>query len=116
MVEYGFKEAYTSATAIFEYEGKQRNIFMRHIPDYDHHDNYDIHLCGHVHEKFTKVGNVINVGTDVWDYSPQKLKFILDNADKKQATNYAPAALKDVVEAKVERDDKLIKDMYERDK
>lgn len=37
-----------------------------------HHPVYDWQprLCGHVHEKFLHVNNMINVGVDVWKYAP----------------------------------------------
>jgi len=33
-------------------------------------------LCGHVHGLFKQVGNVINVGVDVWDYKPVSLEVV----------------------------------------
>lgn len=30
-------------------------------------------VCGHIHELFQVVDNVVNVGVDVWDYKPVKL-------------------------------------------
>jgi len=39
-------------------------------------------LCGHVHEKWKQIGNMINVGCDVWDYKPvsvEKIKEIILN-------------------------------------
>jgi len=37
-----------------------------------HHPVYDWmpRLCGHVHEKFLAVNNMINVGVDVWKFKP----------------------------------------------
>lgn len=31
---------------------------------------FDYHFCGHVHEKWQRVKNVINVGVDQWNYRP----------------------------------------------
>lgn len=64
------------------------NVYMAHIPiSNDPYQNreggraypveftpepppHDIWLCGHVHNAYKRVGNVINVGVDVWDYRP----------------------------------------------
>lgn len=31
-------------------------------------------LCGHIHEKWTRIGWVINVGVDVWDFTPRTIE------------------------------------------
>ncbi|MBN1570216.1 MAG: hypothetical protein JXA73_20410 [Acidobacteria bacterium] len=31
-------------------------------------------LCGHIHEKWLRLGNIINVGVDVWDFTPQTIE------------------------------------------
>lgn len=41
----------------------------------------DYHLCGHVHEKWRRLGNMINVGVDQWDFTPQALE-VLVKAEK----------------------------------
>ena len=41
-----------------------------------------IHLCGHVHQLFKRVRNVLNVGIDVWDYQPVSLQQIKDESSK----------------------------------
>ena len=60
-------------------------------------------LCGNVHEKWTRVGNLINVGVDRWDFTPRLLKELeeakqtpgmrVDKGDmlewRKQRTKYA---------------------------
>ena len=30
-------------------------------------------LCGHIHEKWKRIGGVINVGVDVWDFTPRTI-------------------------------------------
>lgn len=30
----------------------------------------DLHLCGHVHERWKRIGNVVNVGVDQWGFAP----------------------------------------------
>ena len=62
------------------------NVYMAHIPlgndpyaekNRTYHPEFtpeppphDIWLCGHVHTAFQRIGKVINVGVDVWDYKP----------------------------------------------
>lgn len=31
-------------------------------------------LCGHVHEKWLRLGSIINVGVDVWDFTPRTIE------------------------------------------
>lgn len=31
-------------------------------------------LCGHIHEKWTRIGDVVNVGVDVWDFTPRTIE------------------------------------------
>jgi calcineurin-like phosphoesterase family protein len=42
----------------------------------------DFHLCGHVHEKWRRRGNVINVGVDQWDFTPRTLDELLAAQDE----------------------------------
>lgn len=42
---------------------------------------YDYFLCGHVHANWRRRGNVINVGVDVWNFTPQSLDALL-NAER----------------------------------
>lgn len=44
-------------------------LLLRHRPDYEH-VGFQVHLCGHVHEKWKRQGNVVNVGVDVWKFRP----------------------------------------------
>lgn len=63
-----------------------QRVYMRHVPPraVDPYGDrfykteftpeptpHDIWLCGHVHEKFRRRGNIINVGVDVWDFKPR---------------------------------------------
>lgn len=55
------------------------NLYLRHVPD-DSEDWRPIvtaHLCGHVHEKWKRRGNIINVGVDQWDFRPRSLAELL---------------------------------------
>jgi calcineurin-like phosphoesterase family protein len=41
-------------------------------------------LCGHVHDKWKTLGNMINVGVDVWDFKPvsfEQIKGIIDGSN-----------------------------------
>jgi len=59
-----------------------------HFVDGDHHDdkyerwrpkdNGKWLLCGHVHEKWKKVGYMVNVGVDQWDYKPVSIEQLKD--------------------------------------
>ena len=70
----GFREVYSNLVIDTEY-GK---IYLNHIPSPSTlWSDAEYHFCGHVHEKWKRDGNVINVGTDVWDYTPRTLKEIL---------------------------------------
>ncbi len=40
-------------------------------------DHFDFFLCGHVHEKWKRQGNTINVGVDVSDFKPLTLAQLL---------------------------------------
>lgn len=42
---------------------------------------HDIWLCGHVHDKFLRRGNVINVGVDVWGFKPRTFEELLAAVD-----------------------------------
>jgi calcineurin-like phosphoesterase family protein len=34
-------------------------------------------LCGHIHEKWRRIENMINVGVDVWDFRPRTIEELL---------------------------------------
>jgi len=34
-------------------------------------------LCGHVHEKWVQKGKIINVGVDVWNFTPHTIDEML---------------------------------------
>lgn len=81
--EYGFTEAYENLILTLS-NGLEVNL--SHYPYYEHYVN-DPHakakhlaknlkddgkwlLCGHVHEKWKNIKKMINVGVDVWDFTP----------------------------------------------
>ena len=61
----GFDEVYEE----LEWEG----WWLRHKPE----QTKKPMLCGHIHEKWTRIMDVINVGVDVWGYTPQTLNQLL---------------------------------------
>ena len=38
-------------------------------------------LCGHIHEKWKRIGWVINVGVDVWDFTPRTIEELVMAAE-----------------------------------
>jgi calcineurin-like phosphoesterase family protein len=58
---------------------EQKSRRWEQAPD----DDGGILLCGHIHEKWKVNGRMINVGVDVWDFTPvsedQLVQFIKDN-------------------------------------
>ena len=61
-VRMGFVSVHTS----LEVEG----FYLAHEPAV--HKSGPV-LCGHVHEKWLRQANVVNVGVDVWDFKPVHL-------------------------------------------
>jgi calcineurin-like phosphoesterase family protein len=57
-------------------DGKVGLINMRHRPPRAPGGDM-LHLCGHVHEKWKRQDNVINVGVDVWNFTPVSLDTLL---------------------------------------
>ncbi len=92
MRNLGFKEV--SVTREETINGLK--VYMRHVPPraVDPYGDrfykteftpeppmHDIWLCGHVHEKFRRRGNIINVGVDVWDFKPVTFETLLAAVD-----------------------------------
>jgi calcineurin-like phosphoesterase family protein len=50
----------------------EMTIWMRHEPSLEWQPNFDneYHLCGHVHNSWSRKGSIINVGVDVHNYRP----------------------------------------------
>jgi calcineurin-like phosphoesterase family protein len=65
-LDYGMEEVHESLTIDDPTHG---SIYMRHIPTRSFTANY--HLCGHVHEAFDRLNNIINVGVDVRQLQPK---------------------------------------------
>ncbi len=65
-----------------------QKVYLRHVPhplEVEDRDSLgvdapagtDLHLCGHVHNRWKRVRNVVNVGVDQWDFAPVSLGQIL---------------------------------------
>lgn len=88
MKAQGWNEVYINR--LLEIDGKR--VYLSHVPprsedpygDRFYHTEftplppeYDIWLCGHVHDKWLRRGNIINVGVDVWNYRPVTFRRLL---------------------------------------
>lgn len=51
-------------------------IILAHDPSVSVMDRSKLYLVGHVHDLFKICKNAVNVGVDVWDYTPVSLKQI----------------------------------------
>ena len=60
---------------VFEIEGTR--ILMMHAPQQVEGATASITLCGHVHDSWKHKDGYINVGVDVWNWSPVTLEEIL---------------------------------------
>jgi len=107
MAAVGFNEVYLQVEARWG----DKSVFMQHVPNKNVHKNYDIHLCGHVHQHWCKTHNIINVGVDVWGLKPQTLEYIIENADKVQLSLSVQNTLESSWE---ERNDEIIEKINER--
>lgn len=54
------------------------DVYLTHDPAVAITDKNRLWLCGHVHDLFKRVGNVINVGVDVWNYQPVSVEQIIE--------------------------------------
>jgi calcineurin-like phosphoesterase family protein len=52
-------------------DGKVSRVLLQHQPNFAVASEFDFHFCGHVHEKWRRKGNIVNVGVDVWDFTPR---------------------------------------------
>jgi len=54
-------------------------LYLRHEPkmDWVANEQSQYHLTGHVHNSWRRLGDIINVGVDVWDYRPVTLTELL---------------------------------------
>ena len=108
MVNCGFDEAYLMIQGTI-WDG--RTYIMTHIPLYGKEKAADIMLCGHVHDRWTfSAPNHYNVGCDQWDFQPQRVRTVLEQAKERQAKLPVQNTIGGVW---TPRDDKLVDAMYE---
>lgn len=56
-------------------------LYMTHIPNFEFKSidpDIDYHICGHVHESWTRQGNILNAGVDVHGFKPVSLQTLID--------------------------------------
>ena len=59
-------------------DGKLITAQLAHNPEHlNTEGNYNLYLCGHVHEKWVRRGKIINVGVDQWVFAPVSLEELL---------------------------------------
>lgn len=65
-------------------------VFLEHRPQFDYDTNkYSLHLCGHVHTRWTRKGNIINVGVDKWSYAPVTIEELIQAKEDYKEPNHA---------------------------
>lgn len=93
MLAMGWDEVYITKEEVID----GLKVYMAHVPPRAHDPyadrfykteftpeppaEYDIWLCGHVHEKFLRRGKIINVGVDRWGFKPQTFQALLGAVD-----------------------------------
>lgn len=65
-IDVGFTSVHTSMELTID----GIDIVLHHDPAAATIDKSKVWLVGHVHDLFKKIGHVINVGVDVWDWHP----------------------------------------------
>lgn len=78
MGQAGFYDVHSSTTIIH----KGLRLLLSHKPVVDVPADVDYHLHGHVHEKWARRGNKINVGVDVRGFAPVTLEELLATPDE----------------------------------
>jgi len=68
ITDLGFTSAHTSLEV--------EEFILNHDPATCFIDKERIWLCGHIHDLFIHQRNVLNVGVDVWDYTPVSIETI----------------------------------------
>jgi len=102
----GFTEIHSSGLEIGQPGAPWVKIRLSHFPtknaeDRYHNDKHDsarpiddgkLNICGHIHQNWLKRGNNINVGVDVWNFTPVSLEDIvyLYNTGLKNLNNPYP--------------------------
>lgn len=60
-------------------------LYLNHIPDmaFVSNEAAQYHICGHVHQAFTRANTIINAGVDVCGYRPVSLEFLINQPEIK---------------------------------
>ena len=68
-------------------------------------------LCGHIHEKWTRIGWVINAGVDVWDFTPRAIEELekAPESPREFKCRYCGALLKHLGDNSGHRDAQCVK-------
>jgi calcineurin-like phosphoesterase family protein len=86
MVKCGFAEAYMTASGWLGIPAPDGTVtpehfHMRHLPQRECWRDWQVCFCGHVHEKWVMGSpGIINVGCDVWDFRPQRVADVREQA------------------------------------
>lgn len=77
MLAAGFQEVVSEL--YLELEGER--LFLHHQPMLGDvwKDRAEVHLCGHVHTEWSRIGTIINVGVDVRSFEPKTLAELLSD-------------------------------------
>ena len=69
-------------------------------------------LCGHIHEKWRRLGWIINVGVDVWDFTPRTIEELVkaEESTWEYKCRYCGAMLRRLEENFGHRDGKCAKE------
>jgi calcineurin-like phosphoesterase family protein len=74
MVELGCHLGCLDIEATYEpSDGPTSSIYMRHLPNFKRAPEFDYHICGHVHDTWARLGNIINASVDVTGFEPAKM-------------------------------------------
>lgn len=73
----GFESIQSEVHLKIIHEEKEYSLYLRHKPDVELARKFDLMLCGHVHNSWKTMGNVVNLSIDVWNYKPVKFAEIL---------------------------------------
>ena len=74
MLEAGFNEVYKEL--ILQTDAGLAYLHHQPMPE-SHWGGADFHLCGHIHDLWVTQGKTINVGVDVWDFTPRTIDELL---------------------------------------
>jgi calcineurin-like phosphoesterase family protein len=73
-VDIGFETVHT----YLEIEIEGYKLYLFHDPAIATGLLDSVCICGHVHNLFKTLDNIINVGVDVWDFKPVSIKQIME--------------------------------------